>query len=89
MHTAAYRSFLEVLRAAREAAGLSQREFAKRLGVYHQYVNKCEMGERQLNLVELREWCTALDVPLVDFIRAWEQGLGHQPEDQDSTGSSL
>jgi transcriptional regulator with XRE-family HTH domain len=75
VHTAAYSSFLEVLRTAREAAGLSQREFAKRLGVYHQYVNKCETGERQLNLVELREWCVALDVSLVEFVKAWERAL--------------
>ncbi len=75
MHTASYRCFLEVLKSAREAAGLSQREFAKKLGVYHQYVNKCETGERQLNLVELREWCAALEVPLSQFVMTWEQAL--------------
>jgi transcriptional regulator with XRE-family HTH domain len=48
-----YRRFLARLRAARENAGLTQADVAKRLGKPQSYVSKCEAGERRVDVVEL------------------------------------
>jgi transcriptional regulator with XRE-family HTH domain len=48
-----YRRFLVRLREARERAGLTQVEVAKRLGVPQSYVSKSESGERRVDVIEL------------------------------------
>lgn len=48
-----YRRFLLRLRAAREGAGLTQVEVAKRLRVPQSYVSKSESGERRVDVIEL------------------------------------
>jgi len=54
-----YTLFLGVLRAVREEAGITQQEIAARLGATQSFVSKCERGERRLDIVELRAWCSA------------------------------
>lgn len=51
-HTSEYAALRAELRAAREAAELSQRELAKKLRVPHSWVAKVENGERRIDLVE-------------------------------------
>ena len=49
---------------------MSQRELGRRLGVHHNFVSSCEMGDRALNFVEVRQWCRALGLSWVEFTRA-------------------
>jgi transcriptional regulator with XRE-family HTH domain len=50
--------------AAREAAGITQRELARRLGRAHSFVGKIESGERQLNVLEFCDYVAELgDAP--------------------------
>ena len=51
----AYRNFLTRLVEARKQAGLTQVEVAKRLGKAHSFISKCELGERRVDFVELRQ----------------------------------
>lgn len=51
----AYRNFLVRLIEARKQAGLTQVEVAKRLGRAHSFISKCELGERRVDFVELRQ----------------------------------
>jgi len=51
----AYRKFLLRLIEARRQAGLTQVEVAKRLGRAHSFISKCELGERRVDFVELRQ----------------------------------
>ena len=44
---------LSKLISAREEAGLTQREVSLRLGMAHSYMNKCETGERAIDVAEL------------------------------------
>jgi len=38
-------------------------------------VSKCERGERRIDIVELREFCLAMDTTLETFIRVFERSL--------------
>lgn len=68
-----YSIFLELLRAAREAKGLSQSELAERLGETQPFVSKCETGERRLDIVETRAWCGALGVTLKELVGSFDK----------------
>jgi transcriptional regulator with XRE-family HTH domain len=48
-----YDEVLSKLISAREEAGLTQREVSLRLGMAHSYMNKCETGERAIDVAEL------------------------------------
>ena len=48
-----YDEVLSKLISAREEAGLTQREVSLRLGMAHSYMNKCETGERSIDIAEL------------------------------------
>jgi transcriptional regulator with XRE-family HTH domain len=48
-----YDGVLSKLISAREEAGLTQREVSLRLGMAHSYMNKCETGERAIDVAEL------------------------------------
>lgn len=68
-HSRAYRRLTRGLRAAREAAGLTQAEVAARLGAYASYVSKVESGERRVDVVELTELCKVYGADLVALLR--------------------
>jgi transcriptional regulator with XRE-family HTH domain len=48
-----YDAFLQKLKAAREEAGMTQREVSEKLGLSHTFLNKCETGERRVDVIEL------------------------------------
>ena len=62
-----YKAFLDRLRKAREAAGLTQVELAKAVGRSQTWVSKCELGERRVDFVELEDLAKALGKPLEWF----------------------
>jgi len=66
---------LKALQSAREEAGISQRELARRLGKPHSYVNKSEHADRQINVIEIRAWCVALGIDWLAFLRDVEPHL--------------
>jgi transcriptional regulator with XRE-family HTH domain len=70
-----YTVFLKTLRDAREAAGVTQVELAKRLAMTQSAVSKCERGERRLDVIELRRWCAAIRMPLRDFVTLLDRAL--------------
>ena len=71
-----YSRFLELLRDARENKGLTQTEVAQRLGQTQSFVSKVERGERRLDIVELRAFCSALGLSLLKFVEEIERVLG-------------
>ena len=50
-------------------------ELGKRLGQSQSFISKCERGERRLDVVELRFFCTALGVELQAFLAQLELEL--------------
>ncbi|MBY0460311.1 MAG: helix-turn-helix transcriptional regulator [Gemmataceae bacterium] len=79
IHTREYAILLELLREAREEAGLTQVELAERLGQSQSFVSKAEVGERRLDLIQLRTICLALGATLLDFVAKLEERLS-RPE---------
>jgi transcriptional regulator with XRE-family HTH domain len=75
LYSTHYQAFLSLLRTTREASGLTQIDLAKRLRATQSFVSKCERGERRLDVAELVQWCTALDISLVDFMARYEGSL--------------
>jgi transcriptional regulator with XRE-family HTH domain len=64
-----YAQFLRALCKARKRAGVTQAEVATRIGQTQSFVSKCERGERRIDIVELRHFCRALGISLVDFVK--------------------
>ena len=73
--TTEYALFLNHLRFARKAAGLTQKQLAERLGQTQSFVSKCERGERRIDIVELRGFCQAIGISLNDFILQLETSI--------------
>ena len=62
-----YEGVLERLIAARLEAGLTQRDVSLRLGMSHSYMNKCESGERVIDIAELWALSKIYGKPLSHF----------------------
>jgi len=73
IHSARYAVFLRVLRQARQRAGLTQVQLAKKIGETQTFVSKCERGERRVDVVELRTFCQAFGVSLKVFVASLER----------------
>ena len=72
LHTTRYRAFLKLLRRAREEAGLTQVQVAKKLGRPQTWVSKCELGERRVDFVELENFAVVYGKAL-DWFRTRQQ----------------
>jgi transcriptional regulator with XRE-family HTH domain len=68
VHSERYRQFLERLRKARLAAGMTQKEAAKKLRVPQSFVSKCESGERRVDVIELERFAELYKKSLLDFL---------------------
>lgn len=75
-YSADYAVFLRLLREARESAGVTQEELAKRLRMTQSAVSKCERGDRRLDVIELRLWCATLGLSLREFAAELDRALG-------------
>lgn len=70
-----YSLFLDQLRKAREEKGLTQTEVAAKLGQTQSFVSKVERGERRIDIVELRAFCSAIGVGFTAFVTAIDRIL--------------
>lgn len=77
-HRPDYQPLPELLRELRGTADLTQRELAEQLGRPYSFVEKCESGERRMDVTEFLRWCRACRAePLKAFgalIRRIEKG---------------
>ena len=70
-----YRLMRQLLRHYREQAGLTQFDVAEAIDETQSYVSKCERGERRLDLIQLRAFCSAIGLELPTFVNAFESAL--------------
>ena len=73
-------TLLGLLKEMRLEAGLRQVDLAEKLHVPQSMISKYEVGERRLDLLELRDICAALGSSLVEFVRELEKRLGEGEE---------
>lgn len=70
-----YRTLIEVLAALRRELGVSQRELARRIGKPPSFVNKTELFERRLDILEFIVIAEALERRPGDLLRALRSNL--------------
>ena len=75
LHTNQHRILCELLRELRTKASLTQVQLAEAIDEPQSMVSRVEVGERRLDILELRQWLAALSVSLEAFVRSLEQRL--------------
>ena len=68
VHSRPYQHLLRLLRAAREKAGLTQSEVARKLNRPQSFVSKCESGERRIDVIELRDFLMLYGQRVGEFV---------------------
>ena len=63
------------LREARLAAGLTQIEAAERLGRNQQHINRCEAGDRRIDVIELLDFAAIYGCELSDLMPPTGEGV--------------
>ena len=72
IRTPEYRLLTELIRECRIDAGLRQVDLADAIGVPQSMISKLEVGERRLDIMELRKICGALGMSLLEFVSRFE-----------------
>lgn len=80
IYTPEYALVLSLLRRARKARGITQAQVAQKLQYQPAAISKIERGELRLDIVQLRSYCEAIQVPLVAFVEQFEAALREQEE---------
>lgn len=72
LRTNEYKHFLKRLYLARENAGLTQMQVAKKLNKPQSFVSKCEQGERTVNSIDLFRFSKIYDISIDFFFEGIE-----------------
>lgn len=64
-----YRTAINAISNARRSRGISQSELARRLGKHRSFINKIELIERRLDIVEFVTIASALDIEPSELFR--------------------
>lgn len=67
LYTSENNILLSLLRNVRQDAGLTQVQMAAKLGVNQSWVSYYERGSRKLDMLQVRQICRAVDIPLSEF----------------------
>ena len=70
-----YRAAIEAIKAARTALNITQRELARRLGKPPSFVNKIELLERRIDVLEFIMVARALEIEPQILLRRVESAL--------------
>jgi transcriptional regulator with XRE-family HTH domain len=69
LRTRRHRALCQVLAKAREAAGLTQRELAAKIGRSDSFIWKIEAGERRVEVLEFMDIAEAVGVGPAELMR--------------------
>src|SRR5438128_736754 len=78
IYTREYAVVLKLLQEARETAGITQVELARRLGQTQSFVSKLERGDRRIDIVQLRTLCGIYGLTLPEFVERLENMLARR-----------
>ena len=71
--SAEYGILLDLIREARVASGLTQKEICDRLGKPKNYMIKVERGERRVDVIELFALCKAMGADALQILREFAE----------------
>lgn len=77
--SAEYGILLDLIREARNASGLTQKEICDRLHKPKNYLIKVERGERRLDVVELFALCEAMGADTMRLLVAFRAAIPSPP----------
>ncbi len=63
------------MKQVRQNAGLSQLELSQRLEAPQSRISDYERGQRQMDLMELRQYCQAVGITVVEFVTRFDRLL--------------
>lgn len=69
IHTKEYAYFVERLRKAREDAGLTQVQVAKKLDRPQSHISNVESGQQRVDIVELKRFATIYGKSISYFVK--------------------
>lgn len=75
IHRDEYDRVRALLRDLRAEQGLRQADLAEELGTRQSFISDVERGTRRLDVIELRDWCRALQTDLITFCETLEHQL--------------
>ena len=75
LHTREFQVFTALLRETRQRAGVTQVELAAEVGQTQSYVSKVERGECRLDIVQMRDYCHAMNTTLPELVAEYERRL--------------
>ena len=75
LRTARHRALISAIVEARNASGLSQREFAKKLKRTNNFVWRIEAGERRVDVLEFIEIARAADLDPATLLQRVIRGV--------------
>ena len=81
--TEEHKILLKLLKKIRVEAGLRQIDLAGKLRVPQSMISKYEVGERRIDLLELRDICAALGISLAEFVEQLETLLDYESHETD------
>src|SRR6202044_724287 len=73
IYTRDYAVLLRLLKEARESAGITQNQLAKKLKQSQSFVSKMERGDRRIDIVQLRTICRIFGWTLSEFVERLEE----------------
>lgn len=73
-----YAVLARVLTEAREAAGISQSELARRIGRRQVIVWRFENALQSPDLIELSDIAEATEADLIELVKAWQRGIAKE-----------
>jgi transcriptional regulator with XRE-family HTH domain len=85
--TASYRIFLNLLIQERTDRNVTQEQLAARLDLSSAQIEKFELGHKQIDFVQTREWCQALGVTFLDFMIQLDREITAQLLDTNAPGA--
>ena len=80
IRTHEHRLLVKLIKDYRLDIGLRQVDLADALGVPQSMISKLEVGERRIDVLELRKICNALGISMLDFISRFEKELDRNNE---------
>ena len=68
IYSEGHKRVIKLLKAARQEAGLDQKQVAKLLGKTQSYISKAESGQRRLDLIQLKQFAKIYKKNIAYFI---------------------